>query len=491
MFSVLVSKFFRGEWRNVTAMATIEATLDTPPSCSIDALTLAKANPSERLLLTASAGPAELDFDLEWGLVAGDLVTGALADSATTSLTDSVEAYATDVNYLVLPAGTLTAGATYQFQLTATYSDPGTGDLPVGYSVLTVVVNAPPSSGALAIQPTVGVVLETGYDYAASGWVDDIADLPLLYSFFYSIYGAATEYQLVANTPTTSYDGALLPRGGGNASLITGIAYIADQLGASSRATDVVVCGPMVVSVTDLANLTARLLSASFESGNVEGVFNAMVASSSVLNAPNCSLDGLLTCAALNRDTCAVENTCADCVEGYVGLAGPSNEPCTFEAASCSNGAFDAESESDVDCGGSCAPCEATGANCTLGADCAYNWCRSGVCAVPVKPCVNNCTGHGRCEYWDTTAAQLQASECTADLWSCTATCACDAGWCVVFLIARFCVQARRCERCALGVQSVTRCARIQSNSIFGDAGTAVRARSTRLRGRTSSRCAT
>ena len=32
-----------------------------------------------------------------------------------------------------------------------------------------------------------------GYDFACSGWVDDTADLPLLYSFFYSIYGAATE----------------------------------------------------------------------------------------------------------------------------------------------------------------------------------------------------------------------------------------------------------------------------------------------------------
>ena len=243
-----------------------------------------------------------------------------------------------------------------------------------------------------------------------------------------------SRYQLIANAPTTSYDGALLPWGGGNASLITGIAYVADQLGAASRAIDVVVCGPMVVSVSDLANLTSRLLAASFESGNVEGVFQAMVASSSVLNAPNCSLEGGsdLTCGALNRENCAVENTCADCLDGYVGLAGPSNAPCSVEAASCSNGARDAESESDVDCGGSCAPCEATGANCTLDADCTYSWCRSGACAVPVKPCVNNCTGHGRCEYTDTTGARLPARECTADLWSCTASCACNEGWCVV-----------------------------------------------------------
>ena len=65
LFRVLVSKFYRGRWRNVTATAAIEATVDTPPSCLIAALALAKANPPERLLLTASAGLAELKFDLE------------------------------------------------------------------------------------------------------------------------------------------------------------------------------------------------------------------------------------------------------------------------------------------------------------------------------------------------------------------------------------------------------------------------------------------
>jgi len=76
------------------------------------------------------------------------------------------------INYLVLPAGSLTAGATYQFKLTATYSDPGTGSLPSGYSVLTVVVNAPPSSGSLAIAPRAGVVLETALACATAGAFD-------------------------------------------------------------------------------------------------------------------------------------------------------------------------------------------------------------------------------------------------------------------------------------------------------------------------------
>ena len=105
----------------------------------------------------------------------------------------------------------------------------------------------------------------------ASGWVDDESDLPLLYSFYYAIFGAAaTEYQLVSNTPADNYDGALLPRGGGNASEVVCIAYVADTYAAASRTTAVATVLPMSISVSDLANLTAKLLADSFEAGNVE-----------------------------------------------------------------------------------------------------------------------------------------------------------------------------------------------------------------------------
>ena len=88
--------------------------------------------------------------------------------------------------YLVLPAGTLTAGGYYQFQLSAVYA-PGTGAASVtpGYSVLTVQMNAPPSSGKLAVTVNggdpVGTVLQDPYDFQCTGWVDDVIDMPLLY----------------------------------------------------------------------------------------------------------------------------------------------------------------------------------------------------------------------------------------------------------------------------------------------------------------------
>ena len=86
----------------------------------------------------------------------------------------------------MLPAGTLTAGGFYQFQLSAQYAS-GTGAVSAtpGYSVLAVQVNAPPSSGTIAVTvrggAPVGVVLQDKYDLACSGWVDDLNDLPLLY----------------------------------------------------------------------------------------------------------------------------------------------------------------------------------------------------------------------------------------------------------------------------------------------------------------------
>ena len=176
--------------------------------------------------------------------------------------------------YLVLPAGTLTAGGYYQFQLTAQYAGTGLASATPGYSVLTVQMNAPPSSGTIAATvrggEPVGTVLQDPYDLACSGWVDDVTDLPLLYSFYYAIFGSATEYQLVSNTPSDSYGGARLPRGGGNASEIVCIAYVADMHAAASRTTAVATVLPMSISVSDLANLTAQLLADSFDAGDIE-----------------------------------------------------------------------------------------------------------------------------------------------------------------------------------------------------------------------------
>ena len=186
-------------------------------------------------------------------------------------------------------------------------------------------MNAPPTSGFLTVEPATGVVLQTAFSFACSGWVDERSDLPLLYSFFFEIYGAdGTEYQLVAKTPTTSYRRRAPPSG--RRQLVVDHRHRvhlrpAQRVGEGDRHDRV---RPGVISVSDLANLTASLIAESFESGDVEAVFQATVASSSILNAPNCTV----LCGDFSRGPCPIQQTCGDCLEGFVGLPGPINDPC-------------------------------------------------------------------------------------------------------------------------------------------------------------------
>ena len=62
-------------------------------------------------------------------------------------------------------------------------------------------------------------------------WVDDETDMPLVFSFYYLIAGGdGTEFQILANSYVPRCANVLLPQGGGNASVITGIVYVADQV---------------------------------------------------------------------------------------------------------------------------------------------------------------------------------------------------------------------------------------------------------------------
>ena len=90
-YTVVVSKLHRGVWRNASSSATIDQTLDVVPPVSIAALGVAKSNPSEKLVLTATIGPAELLVDTMWSMPSGALASGSLESSASTTLIDYVE----------------------------------------------------------------------------------------------------------------------------------------------------------------------------------------------------------------------------------------------------------------------------------------------------------------------------------------------------------------------------------------------------------------
>jgi len=100
--------------------------------------------------------------------------------------------------------------------------------------------------------------------------------------------------------------------------------------------------------------------------------------------------DPAATCSDSKRNATETDvdcgGPCAPCAAGKAcGSAKDcANGTCTggiCAAASCNNAAKD-PGESDVDCGGACAPC-ATGKTCAVGADCASAVCTGGTCAAP------------------------------------------------------------------------------------------------------------
>ena len=82
----------------------------------------------------------------------------------------------------VLRRGMLAPGATYVFRFTAVDVDGGSATAEV-----TVVVNAPPSSGYIVPEPVSGTALTTSFSFTAAQWVDDAEDLPLSYVFAYVV----------------------------------------------------------------------------------------------------------------------------------------------------------------------------------------------------------------------------------------------------------------------------------------------------------------
>ena len=168
----------KGE-RNASASVQIEVVLDSVPPVSVAALTVAKANPSARLVLSGMLGGGDAGAAVVgvWSITSGSLaVGGALEDvAATPVIAAAAAAGASAARYLVLPAGSLTPGGAYVFTLTASYVGYDDDGAVSGYSSLSVTVNAAPTSGSVAVAPRVGVVLQTSFELTCSSWLVSVS----------------------------------------------------------------------------------------------------------------------------------------------------------------------------------------------------------------------------------------------------------------------------------------------------------------------------
>lgn len=83
---------------------------------------------------------------------------------------------------LAVAANTFIGGRIYTFRLTAT---PTLYPNQLSFIEITMLVNSPPVGGYATVTPHVGFALETKFYMVTGGWIDDVSDCPLAYSFAY------------------------------------------------------------------------------------------------------------------------------------------------------------------------------------------------------------------------------------------------------------------------------------------------------------------
>ncbi len=300
-----------------------------------------------------------------------------------------------------------TAGVTYVFKL---YAYPPT-DVTLGsYTQMSITINSPPTAGSIGATPlTGGQALVDDFTMYSSGWVDDVEDYPLQYSFWYQLASILDE-QVLAKYGFLSSLVTTLPPGLDNQDgLIRLIGFVKDSYGAESYATtsvESILSDPIDVSF--LGSLLESSLASAFLSSNNDLAIASINNIAATMNAVNCTKAP--SCSALYRDDCGadMDHVCGSCFSGYIGVSGSSNSKCFLENSVSGT----------------------IGSACTVNDDCIYGECSSGICTIPLASCPTNdtdlvCSGHGSCVYRDISNQKLLPS-CTIFDVTCIAECECN-----------------------------------------------------------------
>ncbi|GMI33160.1 hypothetical protein TrRE_jg4887, partial [Triparma retinervis] len=420
-----------------------------PPVVEIDPFITPKVNPSSKLQIKGFLAPDsrypvnarwELGAEVNFNTGEGGTST-SLSEVASSSIEAMLQVAQDDFSdkqqfFLILPANTLVGGLTYAFRLNAAFDNPSAAAASSGgFAELIITVNSPPVVGLLQVDNgdggNTGDALQTLFSLTAFDFSDDVADLPLRYSYLYTIgrrkLGAA-EVLISANLLSSQISDIILPSGAGNTSVVEVFTRVSDVYGASSEAFAEAYVKTPKISSQELANLTDSLTSAALEKGDTSTVFQVIASSTSILNSLNCSL--VPNCAPLNREECSegeTPNTCGRCLEGFVSNDNFRKEKCEPPAEQCSNGVKD-KGETDVDCGWPrCKACS-SGHNCLSSRDCSFGLCKEGICSVPQKRCPGDCSGNGICFAYDSNLKVIERSACVESSVACRTSCTCNKG---------------------------------------------------------------
>jgi hypothetical protein len=403
VFIVVVVSNSRGD--TATTNTTVTILNGLTPGVTINPF-VGKMDPLSKLILKGTI-TGKYALLASWNTSALSKTGGALQSMALTPVSASYTTATLSANptfQLAVAGGSLSPGVTYVFTLSAAYLMNG---LAVSASV-SVSVNAPPTGGALAVTPANGTALTTLFTWQTSSWVDDPSDLPLNYVFtYYSPPGNIQ--QTFKYLSTASYATALMGQGiASNQYVVVCIATASDAFNASNSVIDRQ-CAIVSPPTTFYSQQIAALLvpSTTGATASAAATFSLVSAISTALNTVNCTV--LKSCSELNREDCQLTaHTCSACLDGYVGSAGDSNNPC-YDPAS-----FVPPSSGSTSC--------TSDSSCTTG-----NVCVSGECVSPPKTCPNQCSGVGECVFTDYGGNVVDY--CSSYDATCTARCECNANY--------------------------------------------------------------
>jgi hypothetical protein len=238
---------------------------------------------------------------------------------------------------------------------------------------ITLTTNGPPQDGLYEVFPVTGIELSTRFLMTAADWSDP--DLPLTYQFgFVSPDGFMT----VQGRTEQSYSMAMLPSG----DPLTVRVHVYDVYGAYAVAVSAI-----TVQRLGTTELMSNINSMMETTASVDDTKQMLSTISSIINVVDCSSADASYCAVLNRQSCLrTENTCGDCITGYYGDMGDSNEICM--------------------------PLHS----------------RRLQLAIPKMCASTTCSGHGLCIYENINTGAIQ-NACNLGDATCQAVCACDGGY--------------------------------------------------------------
>jgi hypothetical protein len=352
---------------------------------------------------------ADESFQAFWTVYFGGLVTTYPTNSPLTDIFSASEAIAGITFPISFPANTFTQGLTYTLRLSA---HPLSNSTQLSYSEVSIIMNSPPTSGSISVNPAVGTELVTTFYIFCSGWVTSSSSLPLSFSFSYQLSTFQPSFALSTKSSISSIS-TNLPSGLiNNENKIDLTVVIYNSLDASATSSTFVSVYPPTskLSSSTLSKLVTDNVQASFSSGNIEAVLKTINVVAAVTSAVSCDLTNSTFCASLNRNKCESQpNTCGSCLDGFMGINGPFNDKCI-------------PSHLNVSLDGTCAD----------DYDCAFGSCSaSGLCMISEKKCPSSsegvCSGHGSCIFLD--ASDRAVPTCLVTDTRCFAQCSCEAGF--------------------------------------------------------------